>query len=248
MGSLMNYVFIRGLARNKEHWYGFEKRFYLGSHVIMLDIPGNGELNQLTSPLTIKECTNFLRKQFLSLKKDETYTLVGISLGGMIATDWLNRFEDDFEKVIVINMSAKNLALPWQRFHFKMFLQIPFLLFSNERKIEKSILNTTLNMKKPDNQLLEKALLILKHFKTSKINLFRQLIAASQFHFPLDIKSQKMIVIFSENDRLVSSISSKKIIQKLKCRYFIHQHAGHDLPLDDPEWLFQIICGLVNDD
>lgn len=241
----MNYVFIRGLARNKYHWYGFEKLFAHNSDIIMLDIPGNGEFNKLDSKITIEENTEILREQFLKLKKNGPYTLIGISLGGMIAIDWLNRFESDFERIIVINTSAKNLARPWQRFNLKMAIAIPMLLFSSDKVIESNILKQTLNKKKIDFELLHSAL-NLRQFKTTKINFFKQLFSASKFIFPLNLNAEKLIVVYSENDRLVSSLSSKKIIELTNCRGIVHPSAGHDLPLDDAAWLFKTISDLVN--
>lgn len=244
----MNYVFVRGLARNKLHWYGFEASFQSHGHVIMLDIPGNGEYYQENSKLSIEENTEILRKQFLHLKNAGPYTLVGISLGGMIAIDWLNRYANDFEEVVAINISAKNLAKPWQRFDWKLFLKIPALFLASARETELTILKATLNLQKIDSGLLEKAINISAKYKTSKINFFRQIFAASRFCFPVEIKTNKLTIIYSENDRLVSSRSSKKIIEKLHCRHYIHPSAGHDLPLDDPQWLKITIADLVNVD
>jgi pimeloyl-ACP methyl ester carboxylesterase len=244
----MNYVFIRGLARNKHHWYGFEKRFDSSSHVIMLDIPGNGEFFKQISNLSIEENTDFLRKQFLKLKMDGPYILVGISLGGMIAIDWLNRYALDFEQVIAINISAKNLAFPWQRFNWKLFFKIPRLIFASDVEVELTILKATLNLKTVDTALLDQALNISDKYKTSTMNFLRQIIAASRFHFPDEVNAKKLIIIYSENDRLVNSISSKKVVEKLNCRYFVHTLAGHDLPLDDSEWLKTTIGDLANVD
>jgi pimeloyl-ACP methyl ester carboxylesterase len=48
-------------------------------------------------------------------------------------------------------------------------------------------------------------------------------------------------VIWSEKDRLVSSHCSQNIAKKFDASCFTHPTAGHDLPLDEPEWLTQIL-------
>lgn len=233
----MNYLFLRGLARNTKHWHGFEKRF--DTEVILLDSVGNGEKNTQTSPMNVSYQTDILRNEFLKNRKNQTeWTLVSISLGGMIALDWISRYPNDFSRVFIINTSTSDVLLPWQRFDLKTFLKLPVLIWASPATQEKTILELTINKQEINQQMINKNLNVFK--KTSTSNFLRQLISAGLFKSPQKI-SDNVVFISSENDRLVSSLASKKLALKYQKPSHVHHHAGHDLPLDDPDWLEQII-------
>ncbi len=47
------------------------------------------------------------------------------------------------------------------------------------------------------------------------------------------------LVLFSEKDRMVSSACSKAIISKWKTDWAAHPTAGHELTLDDADWVIE---------
>ena len=111
----------------------------------------------------------------------------------------------------------------------------------NEREKEKIILKITSNNKRSIEKYLDRfAVFSVKH-KFKKINLFRQLILANNIKIS-KFPRGKIRVVCSENDRLVDFISSKKIAAKFNGELYIHPTAGHDLPLDDPDWLANLIA------
>jgi hypothetical protein len=73
-----------------------------------------------------------------------------------------------------------------------------------------------------------------------KINFIRQIQLAKKIKIE-NWKNTKLNVISSTSDRLVSHFCSKIIAQKLNGNLIIHSCAGHDIPLDDPSWLIQVL-------
>ena len=69
----MNWLLLRGLARDKRHWgdFGslFERRVQ-DSNVFMLDLPGMGTERHRDSPLSISGITDDLRHRWLQLTYD----------------------------------------------------------------------------------------------------------------------------------------------------------------------------------
>jgi len=47
------------------------------------------------------------------------------------------------------------------------------------------------------------------------------------------------VLFVSENDHFVSSSCSKNLAKSWGCELHIHPWAGHDLPLDDPDWIIE---------
>jgi pimeloyl-ACP methyl ester carboxylesterase len=52
-----------------------------------------------------------------------------------------------------------------------------------------------------------------------------------------------MLVLASLGDRLVSPGCSRRIASRWALPIRLHPTAGHDLPLDDPEWVVQQVLG-----
>lgn len=50
-----------------------------------------------------------------------------------------------------------------------------------------------------------------------------------------------MLLIASEQDRLVNVACSKTLASRWQIPLSLHPDAGHDLPLDDPDWLYEQI-------
>lgn len=240
----MNFLFLRGLARHHGHWYGFENNFIDNNQVLCIDIPGNGDYSSEISKKSIKENVEFVRMEWKKKKIEngQPWCVVAISMGAMIALTWEYQFPNDFEKIFIINTSAKNFSSPFKRFSLETIFKLPKLIFSESLTQEKTILDITLNLKKVDDKLIDNAMKLIGQ-KTSTKNFFIQLNAAANFSLPSFNPNQnlKIIVICSLKDRLVDSSSSLKISSYLKTKIFIHPSAGHDLPLDDGEWLKKII-------
>ena len=97
----MKWLLLRGLARDARHWGDFPdilKNHLNNAEVFVLDLPGFGTESHRISPFTIRGITNDIRKRWAQLEKKHpgTWNILSISLGGMIALDWINRFSSDF--------------------------------------------------------------------------------------------------------------------------------------------------------
>ncbi len=227
-------ILLRGLFRGKYHWGEFPDR--LGKElqqyqIECLDIPGTGDLNQLSSPSTIEELVEALRQQ---LSSEEPITLLSISMGGMIAIKWAELYPNEVKRIIAINTSSSSLSPFYHRLLPQNYIKIILALFSTPVKRESTIFNMASNS--PFN---EKCVHYWVHLnevnKVSRSNFIRQLRAASSFtvaqpNVPITLLSSKM-------DRLVSHQCSADIAKAWHCENIIHPCAGHDIPLDDPQWV-----------
>ncbi|MCB1949453.1 alpha/beta hydrolase [Nitrosomonas sp.] len=237
-------VLIRGLLRDARHWGDFKsllQQRFPDIPVLTPDIPGNGRLNQLTSHDTISGMTEALRRQIAVPKN---LRLIAVSMGGMIAIDWMTRYPDEVQYAVIINTSLRNLSPFYQRLRWTAYPRIIKMVLASilQRKIdiEADILTLTSNRHNGDHELLAYWQQWQQQHPISLTSAINQCRAAVRFSNALQLQ-QPVLIIASKADRLVDYRCSVKLARALQADYVQHATAGHDLPLDEPEWLANMI-------
>ena len=231
-----HFVLIRGLLREARHWGEFTgslQQQFPHAMISTPDIPGNGQLHQATSPKTIAEMTEALREQ---INTNQPLRLIALSMGGMIAMDWMTRYPDEVEAAILINTSARPLSPFYHRLRWTVYPQVLKMIFHSAAQKEADILSLTSNRHPHDNKLLESWQQWQQQNPVSKASARNQFLAAAKFSIT-DKPQQPILIVTSQADRLVDYRCSLKLAKIWETGYLQHETAGHDLPLDEPEWL-----------
>lgn len=244
------YIGLRGLTRGNIHWGDFAQVLAAKDPqaiFIPLEMAGNGERANERSLIHPADVVYDLRSQLKTKLQDRGITeqiqvnIVSISLGGMIALKWAEMFPEEIENLFVINSSLKQLSSVQDRLFPKNYFRIiKMILFDDVSGEEENILRMTSNYYVLTKSYLPQFIQIRLKYKFHFLNFIRQLVLASRIKIGRQIKS-KLVVIGSQNDRLVSWKCSQAIAASFKGQFYINKYSGHDLPLDDPEWLTQII-------
>jgi pimeloyl-ACP methyl ester carboxylesterase len=239
-GFTMNpkrWVFIRGLTRSKFHWLGFDEYFKRELEIESVECPevaGNGYLSHEISSVSLDETVLQLKSQIQSIK--EPIGLFGISMGGMIATRWVQMFPDEVSRLVLVNTSS-SLNPFYQRLRPENYSAIAIHLFQkNPEKIEHFLMSLTSNDESRWLLFLPDLIAFRQKHPITSLNFIRQLRLSSQSVFsqkPLD----QILILASEQDRLVNSECSRTIARAWECPLEMHPSAGHDLSLDDPSWI-----------
>lgn len=243
--SNQNWVFLRGLTRGNIHWGDFPQVLKKNNPDVkmeLLEIPGNGELFQQKSPTNCLEVIKILRASSQFCQTKTPFNICGISLGGMIALKWAELYPEELNSLVVINTSLKQFSpfthrlLPHNYFNI-----IKSLCISSCHKQEQILLEMTSN----DEVAWKKKISHYTQYATthtiSRKNFARQLLLAGNVFLekiPLKVPTK---IICSKNDRLVFHGCSAEIANKLASKIYYHPTAGHDLPLDAPEWLAEML-------
>ncbi len=201
------------------------------------DVPGNGRLHQVTSPKTIAGMTEALRQQ---IDTTQPLRLIALSMGGMIAIDWMTRYPNEVEAAVLINTSVRPLSPFYHRLRWTIYPHIMKMIFHSAVQKEADILNLTSNRHPHDSQLLESWQQWQQQNLVSKASARNQFLAAVKFSITAK-PQQPILIVTSQADRLVDYRCSQKLAQTWQSGYVQHESAGHDLPLDEPEWLAEII-------
>jgi len=240
----MNWLLIRGLVREQRHWVDFPKQFQVGipdAKIHMIDLPGIGTEAEDPSPATMDGIVEHLRARWLKLRDANPgeWGIFTISLASMAALRWAQLYPQDFVRVVVINLSSTDLSPPWKRLstgRWPDFFGIARLKDKAEK--ERRILDMTVNLRADKNEIAQHwATFALADHKRIQLVL-RQLSAVLTFLCPRKILPP-VLVLRSLGDRLVDPECSEKIARRIGARLATHGLAGHDLPLDDPEWCLE---------
>ena len=102
--------------------------------------------------------------------------------------------------------------------------------------LEKEILDiTTTNLK--DENKEEWADNFAKIEPTSRMNLVRQLVAAGTYEFPKQKPRTEILLLSGAQDQLVNPSCTDRIGEMWTLKPHVNPKAGHDIPLEDPQWV-----------
>ena len=237
----MNWLLLRGLGRVKEHWHLFPSKLEsLDSTetILTLNLPGIDDSSENT-PWSIAEITEQVRLKWLKQKTKGDWGVIAISLGGMVAIDWCHRYPDDFKKCVSINSSSRSSSLFRRLLPYAMLTILKAITTRNLRKREAIILELTTSLQTIDKPLLDKWEEILNDKKLHKV-FCSQIFAASRFNLPEKL-STPTLFLAAKNDQLAHYTCSEDLAVHFDKPICLHPTAGHDLPLDDPDWIVEQI-------
>lgn len=237
-----NWILLTGLSRESGHWGGFVNQLqsaFPGSQIFPIDLPGTGRFYRHSSPKSI----NGLMTETRKFAMDQGYleqpaSILALSLGAMVAWEWLLNHPDDLANAVLIGASFGGLSPFYQRMYWKRYKDIAaFGLLKNIYDRELAILQLISNRSDHAQQITEKWKNIQTQRPVSNNTILRQLLAAANYK-PGDSKPyQPVLLLNSKGDRLVSPLCSEAIHKKWNLDLVTHPWAGHDLPLDDGLWV-----------
>jgi pimeloyl-ACP methyl ester carboxylesterase len=191
---------------------------------------------------------HFLRKDIASSIAGGPVHIIGLSMGAMVAIEWMNSYPEECAAGVLINTSLKGISPFYHRLRPANYYRVLYSLFTkNTYRREKMILAMTSNLYPDTEELLQRWVSYTEQNTVSPANAIRQLLAASRYRAP-DLQPETPILLLSsKNDKLVNSQSSVSLAQNWSLPIETHPLAGHDIPLDDGDWVCQKIHHWLND-
>lgn len=243
MATSKNWILLRGLARGVGHWGSFVttlKSRFPNDNFELIDIPGNGLRCHEKSPTSIPEYVKDMRERSEFVRNKESFRLFAVSLGGMITVEWMRQFPHEVEKAFVVCTSSASTSSFHERLLAENYGKVLRMVTSKRdaAEWERTILNMIVNDHERRSAEMAQMIQFSKDHPVKLVNVARQLLAASRYRFPEQAPGN-IKVIGSYGDRLVSPTCSLKIAERWGTTAVMHSWAGHDLPLDDPQWLIE---------
>lgn len=233
-----NWIFIRGLARHSIHWgplIDIFKQKFPGDEIELLDNSGTGNQAHIPSIMSIEESVRDLRRRSKLLLKGPVH-LMTISLGSMKGIHWADQYPNEIASLTVINTSDPGNSKFWERMQPHNYAKIIGAI--GKRPKPEDMEEMIFEMIAPSTPDREKwAKIFAEQKPISSLNFARQLIAAGKFRLPLKKPPVPLLMLASPNDRLVNPICSEKIAKQWNQQIYWHPTAGHDISLEEPEWV-----------
>ena len=240
----MIWIFLRGLSRETAHWGSFPDDFRQAlptASVMSLDLPGNGQLHQVPSLLSVGSMVEFCRHELAGRGVEPPYFLLAMSLGAMVATEWAYRFPQELTGCVLINTSFQAFSPFYRRLRPGNYLALLRLALVSRvpGDIEAAVLGLTSNRVAGRKSVLAAWIDARLRRPVKAVNTFRQLIAAVRYRARRAPPGTALLILCSKLDSLVHVDCSPAIAAYWKCPLAVHPSAGHDLPLDDPDWVIE---------
>lgn len=242
---MTTWVLLRGLAREARHWGAFPEllRSSLppGDAVLALDLPGNGALWLERSSTSVADMVIAARNELALARCRPPFVLVAVSLGGMVALQWAAGSRE-VVGCVLINSSIGRLSRFWQRLRPRAYPALLSLLLPAQGALrrERRVLRLTSNLP-ADLQHVQRWARYAESRPVARSNVLRQLVAAARFRWTGAPPPVPMLLLASKGDKLVSRECSSALAAHWRLPLREHPWAGHDLPLDDPEWVADAI-------
>lgn len=234
------WVLLRGLMRDSRHWgafpHTFEQRFP-GARIERIDFPGNGTRHREASPLGVDAMADQVRRELARRGCPPPYGVLAMSLGAMAATAWAARHPGDIRACVLVNTSLRPFSPPHWRLRPAVWPALLQMLLKppTAREIERRILQLT-SRSAPEAVLDDWCAWRLSH-PVSSANALRQLAAAARYRAPRQAPAVPLLIVNGAGDALVDPRCSTRLAAAWDCPIAVHPSAGHDLPLDDGDWL-----------
>ena len=240
----MTWVLLRGLARESRHWGDFTQQLAAstGQAALALDLPGNGVQFSDSSPASVSSLLDALRHQIKARKLALPINVLAMSMGGMVATLWAQRYPQEVACLVLINTSMRPFSGLTERLRPGIWPTLVKLAFYWEqadqvKQIESTIYKLTCQQAQQSDCELAHWSHIRQSAPVSAANALRQLLAAARFKCDPVPPICPMLVLSAKGDCLVNPICSDRLVGAWQLRHHQHPWAGHDIPHDDGPWV-----------
>ena len=241
------WILLRGLMREQRHWGTFPATLadaLPGANIVTPDLPGNGQRYAQDSATRVAGMVEFCRQDLLARGFAPPYRLLALSLGGMVAVEWASSYPHEIASCVLINTSMRPYSPFYRRLRWQNYpALLRQLLFGNHAGQEALILRLTSRRHGAGHPALAAQWLqYQRQYPVSRRNVLRQLLSAARFRAPAVKPAVPMLILAGAQDRLVDPGCSRSLAHAWQSEFRLHDEAGHDLPLDQPEWVAHTVA------
>ena len=249
------WVLLRGLSRASGHWGVFPEHLLSelralqpASRLLMLDLPGTGELRRQASPTQVSAIVDACRAELQRRGEQGPVSLVGMSLGTAVLSDWANRYPNEVKAGVLINPSMRPFSELFRKPRPLNYLGLLLLSLSrfSARMREERVLSLTTKLT-PTQAVIGRWVELQRQHPLGVRNTARQLLASMRYRASRTRPTAPMLLLCSKADSLVDWRCSQAISRAWGAPLRLHTKAGHDLPLDDPQWVARAVAEWLRD-
>ena len=234
------WVLLRGLAREQGHWGGFVdlfKNHFPKDDVLCVDLPGTGLHLDKESPRTISGIYQQVRDEVMATDSSPI-SLMTVSLGSMVAMEWIKQNPNEVERCVMVNTSSKQSGPFFKRLRWQVwgdFLKI--LMIQKPRDRERAVVEILMNSAEARELALPIWTKVALERPVRRNNVFNQLMAAAMYEGFADQPKVPILLLCGLGDRFVDPANSENLHKLWGATCYRHPWGGHDLTWDDGQWV-----------
>jgi 2-hydroxymuconate-semialdehyde hydrolase len=228
---------LHGIGASTYTWRYQLNEFAKSHRVIIPDIPGFGRSSKLTHKKYDLESQRERLIQFINELAIEDLTIVGSSMGGLLALSLAEAMPSRVKKLILLAPATEPSLVP--KGLYQASWTVHFIGPAISERMIKTIMKsvnanpgviTTETVKKYYEPYLDKKAMqtFVKATQTLRFKKTKQILKA------LDLP---ILILYGENDKRVPRWAINRLSQRLQnSRLQCHPNLGHHLHEDDPSW------------
>jgi pimeloyl-ACP methyl ester carboxylesterase len=249
------WVLLRGLSRESGHWGVFPEHLLRElqalqptSQIVSLDLPGTGTQRRQVSPTQVSAIVDACRAELQRLGVGGPVSVVGMSLGAAVLSDWANRYPGEIEAGVLINPSLRPFSELFRKPRPLNYLGLALLSLSrfSARMREERVLSMTTRLTPPQT-IIDRWVELQRQHPLGVRNTARQLLASLRYRASRTRPAAPMLLLCSKADNLVDWRCSQAMSRAWGAPLRMHTKAGHDLPVDDPQWVARAVAEWLRD-
>lgn len=244
------WVLLRGLTREAGHWGQFPLQMVQGLRatqgsvrVLTLDLAGNGARCRERSATDIGTMVEDLREQLRQAGVEGPVHVLALSLGGMVAAEWAQRYPAELAAAVLVSTSMKPFSPFFRRLRPTNYLTLVSMSLARfaARWRERHVLQLTSQLMCHSEEVLDAWVALHRRHPVSGPNVLRQLWAAMNYRASRARPRVPMLLLCGQGDMLVDWRCSQAVSRGWGLPLRMHTRAGHDIPLDDPDWVVRAV-------
>lgn len=250
-----HWVLLGGIARESARWGDAPahllqqlRRVQPAADLHLLDLPGTGKLWQERSPARVGELVEQLRQRARKLPKP--IGLVAGSGSAALATEWALRHPEEIGALVLLNPALRPFTTLLRSVRVKLWPTLLALLLGRRSPLaldERLFASTT--SRRADVETLDSEWQRLSDAHPVKLrNALRQGLAVWRYRAsrrrPLGAKG-RVLLLAGRKDEWFDWRVSQDISRAWGAALRLHPQGGHDLLLDDPDWVARSVAEWV---
>ncbi len=237
-------LLLRGINSDSRYWLDFPNEFDEDIKILIVDLPGTGKNLESKTPLSISEHVKFLRNQINPDHLSRGMHIIGLSLGGMIAIQWLSMFPNEIKSVTAMSSTGGKFFSSITRINpinwFKLTFSMTVDKIFRTNFFPKNLVSVVTNIPKDssrNNWILTKFTSLGNESRVPMFSTLRQIIAASRWSpdFSNSPKlGNRVLLLKAQHDRFIPPKAVNRLHNMIPNSVLHEISSGHQISLSHP--------------
>ncbi len=240
--SRRNLVLIHGLGASAERWESVMSSFSKHFTVYVPDLIGFGLSDKPTVDYTTEFFAHFV-SQFLAEIGVKKATVIGSSLGGQIAVEYVSSNQDSVEKLILVSPAgAMKQSTP------ALDAYIMAALYPDPSSAKTAFSAMTGTNKDVSQNIIDGFVqrMLMPNAKYAFMSTILGLKNAPEISTKLEILEIPTLVVWGELDPVIPITYAKYFVQRIRdCRFYQMEGCGHTPYVEDPSEFSKLVLDFL---